>query len=83
MKNLFAILLIFTLVSQVSAQDINDYKYIVIPETYEFTGERDQYRLNSLTKFLFEKNGLHILQEDKKELLSLRKNIVRCVLREI
>ena len=74
MKNLFAILLIFTLVSQVSAQDINDYKYIVIPETYEFTGERDQYRLNSLTKFLFEKNGFNTVMKNGDKPEDLRKN---------
>ncbi len=74
MKNLFAILFIFTLVSQVSAQDINDYKYIVIPETYEFTGERDQYRLNSLTKFLFEKNGFNTVMKNGDKPEDLRKN---------
>ena len=41
-----------------SAQNsINDYKYIVVPDQYEFTSGKDKYQLNSLTKFLFNKYG--------------------------
>jgi hypothetical protein len=36
---------------------INDYKYIIIPKSYEFSSSEDQYQLNSLTKFLFNKYG--------------------------
>ncbi|WP_405205396.1 hypothetical protein [Aquimarina sp. LLG6339-5] len=41
-----------------SAQStVNDYKYVVVPEGYVFLRENDDYQLNSLTKFLFEKYG--------------------------
>lgn len=36
---------------------INDYKYIIVPQRYEFLKEKDKYQLNSLTKFLFNKYG--------------------------
>ena len=38
-------------------KDINDYKYIIIPKSFEFSKSDDQYQLNSLTKFLFNKYG--------------------------
>jgi len=43
--------------SSFSQNSINDYKYIIIPEKYEFLKENDQYQINSLTKFLFNKYG--------------------------
>ncbi|MCB7481236.1 hypothetical protein [Christiangramia sediminis] len=61
MKKLLSYLFIFGFVFVASAQEINDYKYVIIPETFEFTGEVDEYRLNSLTKFLFEQNGFNTL----------------------
>ncbi len=56
----FGIILAFT--SQISAQkSVNDYKYVVIPEQYSFFKQADKYQLNSLTKFLFNKNGFKAL----------------------
>ena len=42
-----------------SQQSMSDYSYIEVPEVYEFLEQKDQYQLNSLTKFLFNKNGFH------------------------
>lgn len=66
MKKILASILIFGCVITTSAQEINDYKYVSIPETYEFAGATDEYRLNSLTKFLFEKNGYNTLMNTEK-----------------
>lgn len=74
MKNLFISIFILTFVNLASAQDINEYKYIIIPETYEFTGDIDQYRLNSLTKFLFEQNGFNTLMKNEDKPEDLRKD---------
>jgi hypothetical protein len=38
-------------------KNINDYKYVIIPKSFQFSDEEDQYQLNSLTKFLFNKYG--------------------------
>ncbi len=38
-------------------QNLNDYKYVVVPEQFNFLKEADQYQVNSLTKFLFNKYG--------------------------
>ncbi|WP_225037000.1 hypothetical protein [Winogradskyella sp. SM1960] len=38
-------------------KNINDYKYILIPKAFEFSKGDDQYQLNSLAKFLFNKYG--------------------------
>lgn len=73
MKKILTILYLLTVVS-VSAQEMNDYKYILIPETYEFTGEKDQYRLNSLTKFLFEKEGFSTYMQKGEKPADLQNN---------
>lgn len=36
---------------------LNNYKYILIPKKFDFSKSEDQYQLNSLTKFLFNKHG--------------------------
>lgn len=48
--------LIFTLNGN-AQKNINDYKYIIVPENYSFLKGNDKYQLNSLTKFLFNKHG--------------------------
>lgn len=39
------------------SQSINDYKYAIIPSKFSFLKEKDQYRLNNLTKLFMEKYG--------------------------
>ncbi|OUR99407.1 hypothetical protein A9Q86_12630 [Flavobacteriales bacterium 33_180_T64] len=61
-----------------SAQNsVNDYKYIVIPAQYEFLKSHDQYQLNSLTKFLFNKYGFTAFIEDENLPEDLSQN--RCL----
>jgi hypothetical protein len=39
------------------SQTINDYKYAIVPSKFSFLKEKDQYRLNTLTKLLMQKYG--------------------------
>ncbi|WP_458627539.1 hypothetical protein [Winogradskyella sp. PC D3.3] len=63
-------------------KNINEYKYIIIPTSFEFSKSEDQYQLNSLTKFLFNKYGydayfINELPEDlkKERCLGLRADV--------
>lgn len=49
----------FYLSSVASQKTPDDYSYVVVPELYNFLHEEDQYQLNSLTKFLFNKSGFN------------------------
>ena len=55
---------LFSIVS-VSAQELADYKYIVIPQKFEFQDEPGQYDLNALTRFLFIKYGFNAYMENE------------------
>lgn len=67
MKYLFTLLVITTLSSNLYAQSVNDYKYVIVPEKYDFLKSPDQYQVNSLTKFLFNKYGFEAyLERDEK-----------------
>jgi len=48
-----------------SQSELDQYKYVIVPTSYEFSKEPDQYRLNSLTKFLFEKQGFIVLMSNE------------------
>lgn len=43
--------------AQAPAVNVNDYKYVVLPEKFGFLKAPNQYNLNSLTKMVFEKYG--------------------------
>lgn len=62
-----SILIVFILAVNVcsSQNSINDYKYVIVPNSYEFTKEPDQFKLNSLSKFLFNKYGFVALMNDE------------------
>ena len=38
---------------------MNEYSFIEVPEVYDFLRAKDQYQLNSMTKFFFEKHGFN------------------------
>lgn len=46
-------------------QNINNYKYIIVPNTYDFQSESNEYRLNNLTKLLFEKHGFNVVMSNQ------------------
>ena len=53
-----SILALFFLTHLLSSQtSVNNYKYVIVPSKFSFTTEKDQYRLNTLTKLLLEKYG--------------------------
>lgn len=60
-------LTLFFSCSIIAQKKVNDFKYIVVPDQYEFLKEKDAYQLNSLTKFLFEKYDFStLLQSEEK-----------------
>ncbi|MEO6347835.1 MAG: hypothetical protein ABIO60_07985 [Aquaticitalea sp.] len=63
--------------SSFSQSSVNDYKYIVIPSQFEFLNQRDQYQVNSLTKFLFNKYGYTAYLQDEELPEDLHNN--RCL----
>lgn len=74
MKKLILSVLILAGINSGFAQNINSYKYVLIPETYEFTGKKDEYQLNSLTKFLFEKEGFNTIMTTAKRPVELQQD---------
>ncbi|MVT08406.1 hypothetical protein [Chitinophaga tropicalis] len=52
-------LIIFTLftLTGYSQTTINNYKYVLVPERFEFSKEDDQYGLNTVAKLLLEEKG--------------------------
>ncbi len=77
-RKIIAITLCIAFVYMAKAQSsINDYKYILIPKIFEFSKNEDQYQLNSLAKFLFNKYGYRAYFLDENLPEELAKN--RCL----
>lgn len=76
------ILLLFLLVSWsgYAQTTINNYKYVLIPEKFEFSKESNQYGLNMLAKSFLENKGFSVYfdnQEMPKELAGDRCNALK------
>ena len=71
-----AFLMLFN-INGFSQENINAYKYVIVPNSFNFLNEPDQYQINSLTKFLFEKYGFTPLMADEKFPQDLNTN--RCL----
>jgi hypothetical protein len=53
-----AVILMLFLSGLMSAQtSINQYQYVIVPSQFNFLKEKEEYRLNTLTKMLLEKYG--------------------------
>lgn len=59
------------------AQNINDYKYVVVPLQFDFLKGKDQYRVNTLTRFLFKQENFNVYFDEEKLPEDLFKN--RCL----
>jgi hypothetical protein len=63
MKKALLLLLLLT-GALASAQNINNYQYLVIPEKFDFQKQKGQYDLNNLSKKMFEKYGFTTFMEN-------------------
>lgn len=55
--SLFAFLIGFTTFAQ--TKNLSEYSYIVVPNQFDFQSGANQYELNEMAKFYFEKNGFN------------------------
>ncbi len=49
-----------SLYSNSQEKKVNNYKYIIVSDKFDFLKETDQYQTSSLTKFLLKKNGFDV-----------------------
>ncbi len=84
MKYLSPLFVFFLILSQNAVfcqNDINNYKYVSVPDRFDFLNSADQYQVNSLTKFLLKKNGFLVLDTSSNYPDDLVNN--RCLLLNI
>ncbi|WP_303318157.1 hypothetical protein Q4Q34_11400 [Flavivirga abyssicola] len=84
--NFFSVIIVCFMVTTVFSQsNLNDYKYVIVPNKFDFLKQKDQYQLNSLAQFLFKKYGFEALMEGGKypedlirnRCLALRSDVVK------
>jgi hypothetical protein len=67
MKKIICLLALFTItVSFAQVEKINNYKYIIVPEKFDFLKEANKYNLNTLTKSMFEKAGFTVFMSNEQ-----------------
>ncbi|HEY9258975.1 hypothetical protein [Chitinophaga sp.] len=76
MKGYALLLCLFASFSGYAQNTINNYKYVVVPEKFNFSKEENQYGLNTVTKSLLEEKGFTVYFESDipKELAGNRCN---------
>ncbi|WP_442846485.1 hypothetical protein [Leeuwenhoekiella sp. H156] len=67
MKKTISLLILMTVAfTGLKAQDVKDYKYVVVPQKFDFQDEAGQYDLNALARFLFIKWGFDAYLENEE-----------------
>ena len=61
-------------VSTFAQKSLNDYKYVIVPVKYDFQKSENRYRINSLTEFLFKKEGFTVIMSDDNYPIDLSTN---------
>lgn len=62
-KLLASIVALFVVTSIFAQTNLNNYKYVIVPTKFDFLKENNQYRLNELAQFLFNKYGFTAVME--------------------
>ncbi|AMC10668.1 hypothetical protein Lupro_05165 [Lutibacter profundi] len=58
-KRIFYLSIVLFTTTMFAQKSVNNYKYVIVPNRFEFQTKTNQYQLNSLTKFLFNKAGFN------------------------
>jgi len=58
---LFSAIVLGSVAAGYAQSPLDSYKYIIVPKRFDFLRKENQYRVNSQTKYLFEKNGFTTL----------------------
>jgi hypothetical protein len=75
---ILSLVIVFLMTTSLFSQSsLNNYKYVIVPKKYGFLKSDDQFQLNSLTKFLFNKYGFEAFLEGESYPEDLMKN--RCL----
>lgn len=61
---LVSVLFLFITISCFS-QDLDSYKYVVVPYKFDFLSKHDKYRVNTLVRHLFKKEGFHVVYDNQ------------------
>lgn len=78
LKNSILLIAFWLSISVHAQQEIfNNYKYIIVPEKFDFLNKNDQYDTSSLTKFLLKKNGFSVYLASDNLPIELQQN--RCL----
>ena len=56
-KKLLLTIILFSTSLLMGQKSLNNYKYVIVPNQFEFLKKPDQYQTSSLTKFLLKKKG--------------------------
>ncbi len=61
LKYLLIVVLVLSSGVIIGQRSLNEYKYVIVPNRFDFLKYDDHYQLNSLTKFLYKKEGFKTL----------------------
>ncbi|MEL6918354.1 MAG: hypothetical protein AAFO99_11565 [Bacteroidota bacterium] len=64
MKNLFLSLFLVLCYSGISQDNLNTYKYIIVPKTFDGFKKENQYQTSTLIKYLFVQKGFNVVYDD-------------------
>lgn len=65
-KTLLLLALLISGITFAQSANINNYKYVIVPEKFDFLKQPNQYSLNDFTKMVFEKYGLKAYYPNEK-----------------
>jgi len=74
MKKFFAIVFLMSF-AFAKAQSVNDYKYVIVDNQYEFQSSANQYRLNELMEFELQKYGFETYRNNEVLPLDLNRGL--------
>lgn len=79
MKNI--ILAVFLTISNLfvfgQEKKVNNYKFIIVPDRFDFLKHNDEYKTSSLTTFLLRKNGFTVVSNSGTYPKELRENLCK------
>lgn len=64
MKNLLIVVFLLGSLSGSAQDQLNEYKYIIVPKRFDDFKKENQYKTSTLVKYLFEQKGFNVVYDD-------------------
>lgn len=83
MKKILLVFIALISISSIAQEEVNKYKYVIVPMKYDFQSEQNQFQLNVLTRVLLQDEGFEVFMDVEDKPIEVQGNPCEALTAEV